>query len=461
MTTHVVILAAGQGTRMVSRLPKVLHKLAGKTLLNHLLTTAVALKADKISVVLGHQAEQVRQSVDPQLISHVKFNWLRQQQQLGTGHAVKQAIEHIKDNERVVILYADVPLVSQATLAQLAALATADQLGLVTLNLTNPQGYGRIVRNTAGQITAIVEERDASKHQRKIEEINTGMMAIQGRLLKGWLTKLTNNNAQQEYYLTDIIALACAEGVHVCSVQPAAQEEVAGVNNRQQLAVLERYYQAQQAENLMLKGITLADPQRFDLRGELVHGQDVTIDVNVIIEGQVSLGTGVIIGPNVHIKNAHIADHVTIKANSVIEDSHVGAYCEIGPFARLRPGTQLAEQAKVGNFVETKQADIGRGSKINHLSYVGDAVIGQGVNIGAGTITCNYDGANKHQTQIADDVFVGSNSALVAPLTIGKQATVGAGSTLTKSVPAKHLAVARNRQAHIKDWQRPTKLKPE
>ena len=456
MNLDVVILAAGQGTRMVSDLPKVLHPLARKPLLQHVIDTSAELNARAIHVVIGHGAELVRSTVTaPQL------NFVVQEQQLGTGHAVAQVLPILQDDGVTLILYGDVPLVTESTLNALTALAEQSAVGLLTVELPDPTGYGRIVRNQDAQIVAIVEERDATAEQRAITEVNTGIMAVPTAQLKTWIAKLDNHNAQNEFYLTDIIAAAVADGV---SVQPLISNSVlavTGVNNRVQLAQLEREHQRQQANQLMLAGVSLADPNRFDVRGSLTHGRDVFIDVNTVINGDVTLGDRVSIGPNCVISNAIIGDDSVIEANSVIDDSVIGKQCSIGPFARLRPGSRLGNHAKIGNFVETKNAVFGDSSKANHLSYIGDAERGNHVNIGAGTITCNYDGANKHKTSIGSNAFIGSNSALVAPVEIGEGATVGAGSTVTNAVPDHALAVNRAKQRTIANWQRPIKMRKE
>lgn len=452
MKLQVVILAAGQGTRMKSRLPKVLHTLAGKALLEYVVENALALQAHSIQVVVGHGAEVVKER-----LAHHPLNWVQQTEQLGTGHAVAQALPDIDDDSVVLVLYGDVPLTSQETLEELLAQVNDNSLALLTVNLSNPTGYGRIVRDAAGRVQAIVEEKDASDEQRRISEGNTGILAVSGAKLKTWLPQLSSDNAQGEYYLTDAIAMAVADGMEVVAVAAKTEEEVQGINSRQQQAALERWYQLQQANALMAAGATLADPARIDIRGKVHHGQDIFIDVNAVFEGEVTLGNDVQIGPNVQIINSRIGDGVTINANSVIENSDIAAGCQVGPYARLRPGTRLAEKAKIGNFVEIKQADIGPGSKVNHLSYVGDAKLGRDVNVGAGTITCNYDGANKHLTDIGDNVFVGSNTALVAPIKIEAGATIGAGSTLSTDVEAETLVVARGKTRVVRGWKRPTK----
>jgi len=452
MKLQVVILAAGQGTRMKSKLPKVLHPLAGKPFLEYVVDNALALQAQNTHVVVGHGADVVKQR-----LTNYAVDWIEQTEQLGTGHAVAQALPAIEDDSVVLVLYGDVPLTSKETLGELLAQVNDNSLALLTVNLSNPTGYGRIVRDAENRVQAIVEEKDASENQRKITEGNTGILAVSGAKLKSWLPTLSSDNAQGEYYLTDTIAMAVADGMEVVAVAAKTEEEVQGINSRQQQAALERWYQLQLANELMVAGATLADPARIDIRGKVSTGTDVFIDVNAVFEGEVTLGNDVYIGPNVQIINSSIGDGTTINANSVIENTEISIGCQVGPYARLRPGTRLAENAKIGNFVETKQADIGPGSKVNHLSYVGDAKLGRDVNVGAGTITCNYDGANKHLTEIGDNVFVGSNSALVAPIKIEAGATVGAGSTLSADVDAESLVVARGKTRVVSGWKRPVK----
>lgn len=453
MTVEVIVLAAGQGTRMRSRLPKVLHCIAGKPMLSHVIDTANKLSAEAIHVVVGHGAEQVKEHFE-----HESVNWVIQQQQLGTGHAVAQAMPHINDASTALIVYGDVPLVTAETLGALLNSCSENTLSLLTVKLSDPSGYGRIVR-VDNKITEIVEQKDAQAEQLLIDEVNTGILAVPASKLKQWLPTLSADNAQQEYYLTDIIAMAVAEEMTVVTHHPAKAMEVEGANNRAQIAALERFYQSQQAEKLMANGATIADPSRIDVRGNVTVGSDVFIDINCVFIGNVILADEVTIGPNCVIEDSTVGAGSVIKANSVLEQAIVANGCDVGPYARLRPGTLLADRAKIGNFVEIKKADIGEDSKVNHLSYVGDSTVGSNVNIGAGTITCNYDGANKFQTIIGDDVFVGSNSSLVAPVTIADNATIGAGSTITGDVKAKQLSIARSKQRNIDNWKRPSKKK--
>ncbi|ATM97841.1 bifunctional N-acetylglucosamine-1-phosphate uridyltransferase/glucosamine-1-phosphate acetyltransferase [Yersinia frederiksenii] len=449
----VVILAAGKGTRMYSDLPKVLHPLAGKPMVQHVIDAAMKLGAQNVHLVYGHGGELLKKTLtDPAL------NWVLQAEQLGTGHAMQQAAPHFADDEDILMLYGDVPLISVNTLQRLLAAKPQGGIGLLTVKLDNPSGYGRIVREN-GNVVGIVEHKDASDAQREINEINTGILVANGRDLKRWLSLLNNNNAQGEFYITDIIALAHADGKKIAAVHPTRLSEVEGVNNRLQLVTLERVYQSEQAEKLLLAGVMLLDPARFDLRGELTHGRDITIDTNVIIEGHVTLGDRVRIGTGCVLKNCVIGDDSEISPYTVLEDSHLDAGCTVGPFARLRPGTELAEGAHVGNFVEIKKSRLGKGSKAGHLSYLGDAEIGSGVNIGAGTITCNYDGANKFKTIIGDDVFVGSDTQLVAPVTVANGATIAAGTTVTRDIAENELVLSRIKQIHIQGWQRPVKKK--
>lgn len=450
---NIVILAAGQGTRMKSALPKVLHPLAGVALLQHVIKTSKKLAPKMINIVYGHGGEQVQQR-----INDASINWVLQEEQLGTGHAVDQVKDQLQDEELVLVLYGDVPLITEETLLKLL-LQAKEGFSLLTVELDNPQGYGRIVRNKSGSVINITEEKDASDEIKKIKEVNTGILAVKANLLKEWLNQLENNNAQKEYYLTDIIAMAVSDGLTVETTQPSNEYEVMGVNNRMQLAELERHYQQEQAKQLMQAGITLSDPARIDIRGEITHGQDIVIDVNAVFEGHVTIGNNVTIGANCVIKDSIIADNVNILPMTIIDNAIVGAGSKVGPFARLRPEARLAENTHIGNFVEIKKSVIDVGSKVNHLSYVGDSIVGKGVNIGAGTITCNYDGANKHQTIIEDNVFVGSATQLVAPVKIGKNATIGAGSTITLDVAADDLAITRVKQKSITGWKRPEKKK--
>ena len=454
MQTDIIILAAGKGTRMKSTLPKVLHRLAGKSLLQHVIDSANNVQNANMIVVTGHGSEQVRSAVFSEAS---QINYVEQTEQLGTAHAVQMAVPSLGSGGTSLILYGDVPLILPETILGMLSAVTDNSMSLLTVTLDDPTGYGRILRDESGQVTAIVEQKDASTEQLKVTEVNTGVLALKTEQLKQWLPQINNDNAQGEYYLTDLIALARNNGVSVETKQPQSIEEVEGVNNRIQLSTLERFYQRQQAEKLMVAGVTLADPGRIDVRGNLSTGNDNYIDINAVFEGNVTLGSNVTIGPNCQIIDSDIGDGVEIKANTVIEQSKVASHSVVGPFARLRPGTVLAENAKVGNFVETKNTQVGKGSKINHLSYVGDAELGEGVNVGAGTITCNYDGVNKHKTVMGDNSFIGSNSSLVAPVKIGKNATVGAGSTINKDVPDDQLGLTRASQRAISDWQRPTK----
>lgn len=451
MSLEIIILAAGQGTRMHSAMPKVLHRIAHLPLLEHVYRLAVSLGSDKTTIIYGHGGDQVQAQ-----LSHLKVDWVEQRERLGTGHAVQQMADRIGSDATVLILYGDVPLLKKNTVQDLLALAHAGALGVLTVALDDPTGYGRIVRNEMGEVLRIVEEKDCSETERLIQEGNSGILAVNGGKLKQWLSRLTNQNAQKEYYLTDIIGFAVEDGIPVRTAGASGVDEVLGVNNREQLAHPERVFQAEQAKNLLLRGVTLRDPARFDLRGEIVAlGQDVEIDVNVVLEGTISLGNRVRIGPHVMIRNAKIADGVEIQANSVIDGAEVGPDCRIGPFARLRPETKLAAEVHIGNFVEIKKSEVDAGSKINHLSYVGDASVGSRVNIGAGTITCNYDGVNKFRTVIEDGAFIGSDSQLVAPVRVGKNATIGAGSTVTKDAPEGQLTLSRSKQVSIEGWQRP------
>jgi len=454
MQLNVVILAAGQGKRMKSALPKVLQPLAGKPLLKHVIDAAQALQASSVCVVYGHRGEVVREALKSERVS-----WVEQAQQLGTGHAVQQAMPTVKDDAMVLVLYGDVPLIRRSTLEELVKLAGPKAMSLLTMVVDDPTGYGRIVRNAKGQVLKIVEQKDASKAQLKIREGNTGVLAAPAKLLKKWLGRLKNSNAQGEYLLTDIVAMAVKDKVKVNPLVAPTVAEVLGINDKVQLAEVEALRRAQVAKDLMVAGVTLADPARLDVRGTLTHGVDVFIDVNTVFEGDVTLGDRVRIGPNCVIRDAKIGSDTEIFASVAIDGAEVGARCAIGPFARLRPGATLADEVHIGNFVEVKNSRMGAGSKANHLTYVGDADVGAKVNFGAGTIIANYDGANKHRTVIEDGVHTGSNSVLVAPITVGTGATVGAGSTVTRGVPAGKLTLARARQVVIEDWVRPVKQK--
>jgi bifunctional UDP-N-acetylglucosamine pyrophosphorylase/glucosamine-1-phosphate N-acetyltransferase len=448
----IIILAAGAGKRMKSALPKVLQPLAGKPLLQYVLDTAESLNPTAIHIVYGHGGEAV-----PKAFAHAKVSWVRQAEQLGTGHAVMQAAPHLAADQRVLILYGDGPLITTETLRALLETAARDAVGLLTVNAIDPAGYGRVLRNRSGRVQAIVEENDATVQQRRVRECNTGVVTMPVKLLTKWLGRLTNRNSQREYYLTDVIKLAVRDRVAVKPLIATDELEVQGVNDRIQLAAAEGALRARQARGLMLAGATLIDPARVDVRGTVSVGQDVLIDVNVIFEGDVKLGDGVRVGPNCLIRDAQIAAGTEVFANCVIDRALIGPQCRIGPFARLRPEAVLARKVHIGNFVEVKKTSIGAGSKANHLTYLGDATIGAAVNVGAGTVICNYDGVNKWPTTIEDDVFIGSGSMLVAPVQIGAGANIGAGSTICKSAPAGQLTIARSRQVSIPGWKRPTK----
>jgi bifunctional UDP-N-acetylglucosamine pyrophosphorylase / glucosamine-1-phosphate N-acetyltransferase len=450
---EVIILAAGRGKRMHSTLPKVLHELAGKPLLQYIVETVSQLNPHTIYVVYGNGGKQV-----PNYLAHLPVTWVEQKETLGTGHAVVQAIPQIKhDADQALILLGDTPLISVSVLKKLICGTQATEIGLITLVTPQPFGLGRILRDDQGKVVQIVEEKEATSAQKKICEVNSGIFYVPIQLLKRWLPTLKNKNAQGEYYLTDIIEIAVAEKVNVIAVTSDNADEMQGVNDRIQLAKLERYYQQQQAEKLMLQGLTLRDPNRFDLRGEVIVEEDVIIDINVILEGKNRIGANSFIGPHTTLKNVQIGSGVEIKGYCVIEEAIIGDHCIIGPFARIRPGTQLKNKVHIGNFVEVKNSEIQEKSKINHLSYIGDATLGKNVNIGAGTITCNYDGVTKHHTTIEDDAFIGSNTALIAPIHIGKEAMVGAGSTLSKDVPAKQLTLTRAKARSVSK----SKLKPK
>lgn len=450
---NIVVLAAGQGKRMHSNLPKVLHPIAGKALVSHVIDTARSLSPRRLCLVYGHGGDVVRAALDAPDLA-----WALQEPQLGTGHAVQQALPFVADGGTTLVLYGDVPLIQVDTLKRLLQ-AAEGALAILTVELDDPQGYGRIVRDDGGRVVRIVEQKDASSEERAIREINTGIMAMPTERLGEWLARLSSNNAQNEFYLTDIVGMAVEEGLPVRTANPQHAWETLGVNSKVQLAELERIAQRCQAEKLMEQGVRLADPARFDVRGSLACGRDVFIDVNCVFEGEVLLADAVEIGPNCVLKNARIGTGARIAAFTHIEDAVVGADGMIGPFARLRPGTELAEDVHVGNFVEIKKSSIAAHSKANHLAYIGDATIGSRVNVGAGTITCNYDGANKHRTVIEDDAFIGSDTQLVAPVTVGRGATVGAGTTLTKDAPAESLTISRARQSSITGWKRPVKQK--
>jgi bifunctional UDP-N-acetylglucosamine pyrophosphorylase/glucosamine-1-phosphate N-acetyltransferase len=455
----VVVMAAGKGTRMKSSMPKVLHRLGGRALLQHVIDTAGQLQARRVVVITGHGAEQVEAT----LVHNDHVQCVRQMPQLGTGHAMQQAVPVLADDGVTLVLSGDVPLIQADTLSALLTMCDGQHLALLTLQTTTPTGYGRIVRNAQSQVQAIVEEKDASPEQRQIQEIYSGIMAVPTRLLCGWLARLDNRNAQQEYYLTDVVKFAVADGCQVQAHCISDAWQVEGVNNPVQLASLECAYQHRQAQRLMLDGVRLADPARFDLRGSLICGQDVEIDVNCVFEGVVHLGDGVRIGPNCVIANANIGAGTFVQAFSHIDGEQqgvtVGQDARIGPFARLRPGADLGDEVHIGNFVEVKNSTLAKGAKANHLAYLGDATVGERVNYGAGSITANYDGANKHRTVIEADVHVGSNCVLVAPVTLGAGGTIGGGSTITKDTPAGALTVARGKQTSIANWQRPTKTK--
>ncbi|UUQ67573.1 bifunctional UDP-N-acetylglucosamine diphosphorylase/glucosamine-1-phosphate N-acetyltransferase GlmU [Pseudomonas fuscovaginae UPB0736] len=453
MSLEIVILAAGQGTRMRSALPKVLHPVAGNSMLGHVIHSARQLNPQRIHVVIGHGADQVRER-----LAAADLNFVLQDKQLGTGHAVAQAVPFITA-DTVLVLYGDVPLIEVETLQRLLQHATPEQVALLTVELADPTGYGRIVRNAEGKACAIVEQKDANEAQRAITEGNTGILALPAQRLGDWMSRLSNNNAQGEYYLTDVIAMAVSDGLVVETEQPHDAMEVQGANDRRQLAELERHYQKRAAWRLMAQGVTLRDPARFDVRGEVTVGRDVLIDINVILEGRVVIEDDVVIGPNCVIKDSTLRKGAVLKANTHLDSAIMGEGSDAGPFARLRPGSVLGARAHVGNFVELKNAVLGNDAKAGHLAYLGDAEIGERTNIGAGTITCNYDGANKHKTVLGDDVFIGTNNSLVAPVDISHGATTAAGSTITQNVDAGQLGVARARQRNIDGWKRPVKIK--
>jgi len=450
MKLSIIILAAGKGKRMRTELPKVLHQLGGKTLLEHVYDTAKKLD-ENIYVVYGFGAEEVLEKNQ-----HLAVTWVKQDSLQGTGHAVLQALPQIPDDHHVLVLVGDSPLVSLTTLRRLLDVSKTQGVGLVTTRLDDPTGFGRILHDQTEKVLGIVEERDATAAQKRIKEINSGIITAPAKELKRWLPKLKNTNAQGEYYLTDIIEYAAKKGITVKSVMADSSNDVLGINDRIQLAKLERIYQRRQAEQLMLRGVSLLDPERLDVRGELDVERDVVIDVNVILEGQIRIGYNSKIGPNCYLKNVSIGNNVEILANTILEDAVIEDYCKVGPFARIRPGTHLKENVKIGNFVEIKKTQIDCNSKVNHLSYMGDAIIGKDVNVGAGCITCNYDGVNKHKTIIKDGAFIGSNSQLIAPIEIGEGAYIGSGSTISKNAPANQLTLSRAKQTTIKAWKKPT-----
>jgi len=449
---NIVILAAGKGTRMYSERPKVLHSLAGKPLIQHVMDCASQLKPRQICVVYGHGGEAV-----PKAMQKHAVRFVIQEPQLGTGHALQQAAPHLEEDSLTMVLYGDVPLIQYSTLHQMQQ--AGDGLVLLTVHLSNPAGYGRIVRDEQGDVLGIVEEKDATPEQREIHEVNTGILLAPTKDIRVWLAKLENNNAQREYYLTDIVSMAVQQGMVVHTVQPTHEWEIHGVNSKSQLAVLERTWQLVSASRLLVQGVTIADPARIDVRGTLSCGRDVEIDIGCVFEGEVSLGDNVRVGAYSMIRNAIIGERTDIAPYSHIDSSEVGSECRIGPYARMRPGTKLHDGVHIGNFVEVKNSEIASNSKANHLSYIGDSTVGSHVNVGAGTITCNYDGANKHRTIIEDDVFIGSDTQLVAPVTVGKGATIGAGSTITDDAPAGALTLSRSKQVTVTGWQRPTKVR--
>ncbi len=456
-----VILAAGKGTRMNSQLPKVVHTIGGKPMLSHVIGAANELDVDKIHIVAGFGAEAIKQKITNST-DLPAMEWALQSEQLGTGHAVQQALPHINVDDQsnsVLVLFGDVPLISKNTLEKVVAVCSQDTVGLLTFVTENPIGFGRIIRDSDNNVVAIIEERDATEEQKHINEVNSGIMVIPAARLKPWLDALHNNNDQQEYYLTDIISLAVNDNCKVAAITTSDEMEVMGVNDKSQLALLERHFQMTKAEELLNAGVTLRDPSRIDIRGNVTCGEDTEIDCNVILEGTVSIGSNVSIGANVIIKDSVIADNVKVLPGTLIEDSKIGQGASVGPMARIRPGTELGENTRIGNFVETKNARIGNGSKASHLAYLGDVELGENCNIGAGTIVCNYDGINKHKTVLGDNVFVGSNSVLVAPVTLENNAFIAAGSVVNTTVPENNLAVGRAKQRNIAGWKRPTKDK--
>ena len=458
---HIVILAAGKGSRMRSNLPKVLHEVAGKPLLGHVIDSALALSPAHIHVVVGHGKELVIEAFASHSQKH-KFNWVEQTEQLGTGHAVSQALPHIAGEADVLMLTADVPLIKSSTLSAMVESMPTHPLALLTAIVADPFGLGRITRDDTNAVTGIVEQKDASPAQQNIQEINSGIICADKTHLTSWLASIDNQNAQKEYYLTDVVALAYQSGSPIAALHPKDNAEVNGINSRVQLAEVERLYQRHQATRLMEAGVTIIDPARIDVRGEVNIGQDTIIDVNVVLQGPLTIGSNVKIAPNCVITNSSLADNVVVHPNTVIESAELDDGVNVGPFARLRPGSKLAANVKIGNFVETKNVQLDAGAKVNHLSYVGDASVGENTNIGAGVITCNYDGANKHKTTIGKNVFVGSDCQLVAPVTIENGATIGAGSTITTHVGENKLAISRSKQRQIDGWQRPVKApRPE
>ena len=455
---EIVILAAGKGSRMKSALPKVLHQVAGKALLQHVIDAALELDPSNIHIVVGHGKELVQQAISNEGTDN-KIHWIEQTEQLGTGHAVQQALPEITDDSNVLILYGDVPLISPTTLGQLSEAMTGFPLALLTAFFDDQTGYGRILHDENFEVCGIVEQKDASPEQREINEINTGIICARAKDLKGWLSQINNDNAQEEYYLTDIVELAYSAGNPISATHPQSNDEIIGINSRAELAHVERLKQRQFAEDLMAEGVTIIDPARVDIRGDVTIGTDTILDINCVISGTTTIGNNVRIMPNCVISNCYIGDNTTVHSHTVLEEATIGNNVNVGPFARIRPGTALADEVRIGNFVETKKAQLGEGSKVNHLSYVGDSTVGKNTNIGAGVITCNYDGANKHQTVIGDNVFVGSDSQLVAPVTIADGATIGAGSTITKDVEQNQLVISRAKSRHFDDWQRPVKKK--
>ena len=454
MPISVVILAAGQGKRMQSDLPKVLQPLAGRPLLQHVIDTARSLDAAGIHVVYGHGGERVRET-----LAGADLGWVLQAEQLGTGHAVMQAMPGVPDDHLVLVLYGDVPLVEAATLRRLLEGAGEDAIAVLSVRMQDPTGYGRVVRDRAGNVARIVEHKDANAKERAIDEVNTGLIALPARRLREWLSGLRNDNAQGEYYLTDVVVMATKAGLKVNAVLADREDEVLGVNDKVQLAEVEAVYRRRRATDLMLRGVTLVDPARFDARGPVSVGRDVCIDVNVVFEGKVTLGDRVRIGPNVVLKDTTVGDDTVVFPNCVIDSAVIGAKCNIGPFARFRPSSTLAAGVHIGNFVEVKNSILGAGSKSNHLTYLGDTTVGEKVNVGAGTVTCNYDGANKWRTEIGDGAFIGSGAMLVAPVTIGAGATIGAGSTITRDAPEGKLTLERSKQVTLEGWKRPQKPK--